>query len=184
MITKNDTVGFDNDIDELLYKTAAGDKEALGDLYTKTREAVYGFVLSIVRNVHTAEDVMQETYIKIYTSAPAYISQKKPMAWVLTISRNLALMKLREKTVQDFSPEFDMRDESGESSFQRSLDRHVLNTALSILSEEERQIIILHDVSGMKHRETAKILELPLATVLSKYQRALLKLRKHLKELV
>ena len=184
MITKNDAIEFDNDIDDLLYKIAAGNKEALGDLYSKTREAVYGFVLSIVRNVHTAEDVMQETYIKIYTSAPNYISQKKPMAWVLTISRNLALMKLREKSVPDDLTKFALKDESEENSFQRSLDRFVLNAALSILSEEERQIIVLHDVSGLKHRETAKILEIPLATVLSKYQRALLKLKKHLKELI
>ena len=55
-------------------------------------------------------------------------------------------------------------------------DRHVLRAALSVLSEQERQVVMLHAVTGLKHREIAQLLELPLATVLSKYRRALKKL--------
>ena len=55
-------------------------------------------------------------------------------------------------------------------------DRHVLRAALSLLSEQERQVVMLHAVTGLKHREIAQLLELPLATVLSKYRRALKKL--------
>lgn len=54
--------------------------------------------------------------------------------------------------------------------------RHVLRAALSVLSEQERQVVMLHAVTGLKHREIAQLLELPLATVLSKYRRALKKL--------
>ena len=56
-------------------------------------------------------------------------------------------------------------------------DRALLQQALSRLSGEERQIILLHAVSGLKHRETAALLELPLSTVLSKYHRGLKKLK-------
>lgn len=58
----------------------------------------------------------------------------------------------------------------------------VLQTVLSRLSVEERQIVILHSVEGFKHREIAQILDLPLGTALSKYHRALSKLRKMLEE--
>ena len=51
---------------------------------------------------------------------------------------------------------------------------------MTVLSEEERQIVLLHAVSGMKHRELSELLELPLSTVLSKYARALAKLKKAL----
>ena len=61
-------------------------------------------------------------------------------------------------------------------------DRLVLESALAILSEEERQIILLHAVSGLKHREIADSIGLPLSTTLSKYHRGLKKLRKHLND--
>ena len=59
-------------------------------------------------------------------------------------------------------------------------DRLVLESALRILGEEERQILLLHCVAGMKHREIAQDLGMPLSTVLSRYNRSLKKLRTHL----
>ena len=59
-------------------------------------------------------------------------------------------------------------------------DRNVLLACMEQLSDQERQIVILHAVSGFKHREIAALLELPLSTVLSKYNRALKRLRQHL----
>ena len=59
-------------------------------------------------------------------------------------------------------------------------DALALREAMTVLSEEERQIVLLHAVSGMKHRELSELLELPLSTVLSKYARALAKLKKAL----
>ena len=53
----------------------------------------------------------------------------------------------------------------------------MLNMAMNELADQERQIVILHAVTGFKHREIAAVLELPLATVLSKYRRALQKLK-------
>ena len=64
----------------------------------------------------------------------------------------------------------------------RSDEAMVLREAMRILSAEERQIVLLHAVSGLKHREIADDLGMPLATVLSKYRRALAKLRKRLSE--
>ena len=56
-------------------------------------------------------------------------------------------------------------------------DRMMLAALLRLLTEEERQIVVLHAVSGMKHREIAALLKMNLSTVLSKYNRALKKLR-------
>ena len=61
-------------------------------------------------------------------------------------------------------------------------DRLTLESLLTVLSDQERQIVVLHALTGLKHRETAALLELPLPTVLSKYSRALNKLRAALKE--
>ncbi|HWT27812.1 MAG TPA: sigma factor-like helix-turn-helix DNA-binding protein, partial [Mobilitalea sp.] len=75
----------------------------------------------------------------------------------------------------------DMEDDLSFSYVTDSDDRLVLQAALEILNVEEREIILLHAISGFKHREIADNLGMPLATVLSKYNRGLGKLRKHLK---
>ena len=163
-------------VDDLIYRIAQGDKQAMDSLYEETKVAVYGFALSVACNTQTAEYLMQETYIKVYSSAPAYIPNGNPMQWILTISHDLASMNHITSSEPDISPE--------DNNFQRALDRFVLNASLSILNDEERQIIMLRDVSGLEHREIAKILELPLPKVLILYQQALFKLKYHLKELI
>ena len=100
------------------------------------------------------------------------------MAWILTITKNLCLMKLREKTrFRDLEPH---EWEAAATVDAPCEDRQLLQAAMCLLSDEERQVILLHALSGMKHREIAALLDLALPTVLSKYHRALRKLRKYL----
>ncbi len=176
---QNRTVSTTQLMDEgLIARISEGDKNALSELYVQTKTAVYGFALSILRNAPSAEDVMQETYVRVFKSASSYVPQGKPMAWILRIVRNLSLMKLREKSSSEVT-----LDEVYNPSYESDpSDTLALEAALKILSEEERQIVILHIVSGLKHREIAAILELSLSTVLSKHRRALSKLKNHLKE--
>lgn len=84
-------------LDEHLAGVALGQKESLSRLYLSTRDAVYGFALSLLKNPHDAEDVLQDAYLAVWNSAPGYRSQGKPMAWLLTIVRNLCMQKLRER---------------------------------------------------------------------------------------
>lgn len=168
------------ELEPLMAGLAAGDQEALGQLYHRTRTAVYGLALSILRHGHDAEDVTQDTFVRAWEKAEQYRPQGTPMAWLLAITRNLALMKLRERArTQDLPPE-DWASFAIDSHDVTTEDRTVLTAALSTLSDEERQIILLHVTAGLKHREIAQLLELPLSTVLSKYRRALSKLKQKL----
>ena len=168
-------------LDEVLKRLAKGDKTALEELYHETKAAIYGFSLTITKNPADSEDVLQETYLKIWTNADRYTAKGTPMSWILMIAKNLSLMKLREKKRhQDLEPEewdmeFHIPDSAGNTE-----DRHLLEAALNLLTLEEREIILLHAVSGLKHREIAELLDMALATVLSKYHRALKKLRKYI----
>jgi RNA polymerase sigma-70 factor (ECF subfamily) len=161
---------------------ASGDVSALERLYAKTKAAVYGYALSILKNRQNAEDVMQDTYIRIFAAAKSYKPQGKPLAWILTITRHFALMKLREQARHPTVPEEELPLTAPGDKIEQSLDRQILAAALAILSDEERHIVILHSVAGLKHREIAALLKLPLSTTLSKYRRALEKLRCELKE--
>lgn len=161
---------------------AAGDKACVAALYDETKTSVYGFALSILKNASDAEDVLQDTYVKIWSGAASYTPLGKPMAWVLTITKNLAMSMLRERgKTAELSDESWLALEAKSSSVSTE-DRLVLNAAMGALTGEERQIIILHAVSGLKHIEISRLLSMPLSTVLSKYNRAKKKLQNTLKE--
>ena len=168
------------ELEQLLLRVAAGEQEALEALYHRTRTAVYALALSLLKNVHDAQDVTQDTFVQIWNSAPGYRAQGAPMAWILTVARNLALTRLRRSGRQaELEPE-QWEAIPADAPGVTAEDRHLLQEALAALGEEERRIVLLHAVSGLKHREIAALLELPLATVLSKYHRALKKLRRFL----
>lgn len=169
------------EIDESLFlKIAEDDKSAFESLYRQTDKAVYGFILSILKNPHDAEDVMQDTYLRIRVAAHLYNAQGKPLAWIFTIARNLSFMKLRSEKRNSYSNYEDLENKVQFASVMDSEDRIVLEAAFGILDAEERQIVVLHGITGLKHREIGEILHLPLSTVLSKYKRSLNKLRKYL----
>lgn len=165
--------------EDLLKKIAFGDMNALHELYLQTSSSVYGFALSITKNTHDAEDVLQDTFLIVHRKAKDYINKGKPIAWILTIAKNLALMKLREKgrttDIEDFV------NDSSLATVDNTDDVIVLKTALSVLDDDERNIVMLHSISGLKFKEISPLVDLPLGTVLSKYHRAIKKMRAHLK---
>lgn len=166
-------------LDALLERIANGDTAALEALYRRTQTAVYGFALSVLKNAHDAEDVLHDCYVAVWDGAAQYRSQRKPMAWLITIAKNLCLGQLRAQRKTMEMPEelpFLSADAAGISVE----DRTVLSACMQRLSDGERQIVTLHAVAGFKHREIAAILHMPLATVLSKYNRAIRKLKQHL----
>ena len=84
-------------LDRLLQGVAGGDRDALAELYGRARTAVYALALSYLKNPTEAEDVTQDTFVQIWEKAPAYRSEGKALAWIMTIARNLALMRLRRQ---------------------------------------------------------------------------------------
>ena len=168
-----------HDLEELMRQIALGSQQAFEELYRATDSAIYGYALSLMRNHHEAQDVMMDTYLKIRCAAHLYMPMGKPMAWILTITKNIARTKLRSAGRQ--IPLDDLEETT--PSFDRDSEEAVaLEQAMKVLGDQERQILILHAVTGLKHREIAEMLGMPLATVLSKYARSLKKLKKALEE--
>lgn len=165
----------------LLGRVGRGDLTALESLYLQTEKAVYALALSILRNPDDAQDVTQEVYLKVRAAAHLYVPQGKPLAWLFTITRNLCrdLQRVQARTGQ--APD-GLEDDVRFSYVSDPTDRLVLEAALKTLGEDERQVVLLHAVSGLRHREIARDLGLPLSTVLSRYSRALKKLKRCLSE--
>lgn len=164
------------ELDKWLTAISRGDTGALESLYRATSTQIYAYALSILKNPHDAEDAMQDCYVSIFRNAGQYHSQEKPMAWLLTITRNRCYKFLnqqkRSTPLTALSLEADPRLNPD--------DRLMLEKCMSVLTSEERQIVVLHAVGGCKHKDIGAHLGLKTGTVLSKYHRAIQKLRENL----
>ena len=83
------------------------DLKALEELYRRTSASVFGYALSVLKNVQDAEDVMHDLYVLVWSAVWKYSPDGKPMAWIITITRNLCLQKLREYQKRSDIPEED-----------------------------------------------------------------------------
>ena len=120
--------------------------------------------------------------MKIYQKAADYTSYDKPMAWIFTIVRNFALMKIRDgKKEGSLEDDNDLPEQ--DFSFVEDLsERIILKTTINKLDDNERTILLLHAVAGLKNREIAELLDMSINTVLSKYNRTVRKMQKYLEE--
>ena len=162
-------------LDILLAALAAGDGSALAAIYEQTRTPVYAFALSILKNQQDAEDVLQDTYLRVHAAAGTYQSVGKPLAWILTVTKNLCYQRLREHSR---GPEVLPEALEGLPEAVTADDRVLLQSCLDRLTDGERQVVTLHAVAGFKHREIAGLLNMTLPAVLSRYNRAFHKLRR------
>lgn len=173
-VTQTNSLPPSGTLDGYIAKMATGDTRSLELLYRAAAPGVYAYALSILKNRQDAEDALQEAFLSIYNNAASYRSQGKPMAWIFTIAKNLCLKRLADLQRQSSTP---VEDWNCFTPATTPDDRLVIEACMKLLSDEEQQIVVLHAVSGFKHREIASMLQLPLSTVLSKYHRALKKLK-------
>lgn len=167
-------------LEEYILAIAKEDAAAFEALYLQTKTAVYAFALSILKNTHDAEDVLHDCYVQLHHGAASYEPKGHPMAWIMTITRNLCMRRFRARKELADLPEEDWERYMESAEQVTPEDRMVIEQVMGRLSDEERQIVVLHVLSGFKHREIAELMDLPLATVLSKYHRALKKMKTHL----
>lgn len=169
--------------EQLILNIADGDRDALAQAYLQHKDAVYAFALSILRDAIAAEDVMQETFLRLWNAAGTYVPRgHSARAWILGIAKNTALKHLRAARKTAVSLEDCPETADTLDPFLAAEDRIVTRIVMAKLAPEERQIVVLHAVAGMKHREIAALLGKPLSTVLNKYRRALKKLNAYLGE--
>ena len=173
---KEEITCTNRELDRWILAAGEGDRDALRSLYQATSPAIYLYALSIVQNPYDAEDVLQDCFLKVRTGG--YRSQGKPMGWLITVARNLCLLRLEQRKRTCSMPEGDLFANADPDPEQRLL----LESCLRCLNEEERQIVILHAVAGFKHREIAAHMGLKLNTVLTKYRRAIQTLNEKLRK--
>lgn len=166
-------------LDNLIQQMQNGDDSVFEEFYNLTNKGIFTFVYSYVKQKETAEDITQETYIKIRRNLFSYKPNTNPSAWILQIAKNLALDNIKkykkESDINSNNVDIPTHTSPDNSLFLHDLmNRH--------LSEIDRQIILLHDIHGYKNREIANFLNIPLGTVLWRYSKAMKLLQQKYKE--
>ena len=146
-------------------------------LYEDMKTPVFTVIYRMLGSIPDAEDVTQEVFVKLFCDPPAE-NVKNIRAWIFTVAHNMAVDRIRvfNKTAVSDAVE-DFRDNSDDFLLPMEIEN-----AMRQLSDEEREIVAMHINAGLKHREIAEILKIPLGTVLWKYRKALDKLKNYLTE--
>jgi RNA polymerase sigma-70 factor (ECF subfamily) len=132
----------------------AGDMDAVRFLYVRYKDNVYGYVLSIVRESHEAEDVTQQVFMKLMSSIQKYEPRAVPFtAWILRVARNVAIDHLRQRRSVVCEDVFEPSCESDETGRDCRRD---LESALRALPEDQRDVVMLRHLVGLTPAEIAE----------------------------
>lgn len=167
------------ELDKLMIKIQDGDEESFAIFYRETYKGLFSFIYSYVADWHASEDLMQETYIKVKLNADKYLIGTNVTAWMFQIAKNLSLDFLKKQNNRKVENIDDVVVEKHFEPENKLLVHDMLN---KYLKETDRQIVLLHILFGYKNREIAQILDIPLGTVLWRYNNAMKTLKKKIKE--
>ena len=160
----------------LLEQIAGGDEGALERLFKRYGDRLYAYILGMVKDESSAQDVLQETLIAIWKQAGSYRGEGRAIAWAYGIARNKALRTYRQR--ENLPLEEGMENTSqvngGDPERQAQIQqrREVLRRGLNALAPQYREVLDLFFLHDMKLKEIAAICKIPLGTVKSRLNHA------------
>jgi len=177
---------------DLLSNVINGDYESFDVLVDRYKNRLMNFVFRFVKDYDVAEDIVQETFMRVFRKRKDYKAIANFSTWIFTIAGNLAKTELRRRKRWRFLSIDSLQE--GEKNFEfpdtgRKPDR---NTVISLIDEnvqnaigelqgKYKEALILRDIEGLSYKEIADIMHVPVGTVKSRVNRARLKLQKKLK---
>jgi len=180
--------------EKLILRFQEGDINAYNELVKRYKDRLLNFVFRYFNNREQAEDVVQDTLIKLYTHASYYKNIAKFSTWIFTIAKNNALTELRKnkrkKTDSLWTDDGKVIDiNSNDQTLDRRVQNEIavdqLNKFLDEIPENFRMAVVLRDFQELSYDEISKILEIPIGTIKSRINRGRIQLAekmKHFKE--
>lgn len=175
---------------ELVLKYIAGDTDVLTEIVARNIGLVYRYALRMTRDIEQAEDITQETFVKLWRNIHKFDTEKNFRTWLLGITHNTAIDFLRKRKIFVFS-DFDTKDEGNAITdtladiaalppeiFEKVERKQLLDSALEQISPINREVLALYYEEDLTFNEIGEILNKPLNTVKSQHRRALEALRK------
>ncbi len=151
-----------------------GDEKSLEILIKRYLKPIYSFVYKNVGNSDAAEDITQETFVKVWKNIKKFKAEKKFSAWIFTIAKNSSIDFLRKKKAATLALKEDFLFERGDfvNGIEQKNTIRKVHEALQELSPSYRAIILLKSESNLTFKEIAEELGEPLNTIKSRYRRA------------
>lgn len=172
----------------LIEQSLAGNGDAFGRLVRRHQDRLYNAVYRVLDHPDDAQDVVQEAFVHAYQSLASFKGDSEFFTWLYRIAFNTAVSlrrknraRVRLLAVPDGEALPDPADTSADArpgaALERDEDEARLRAALSRLSPEHRQALVLKDIEGQKYEEIAEATGVPVGTVRSRLHRARLELR-------
>ncbi len=166
------------------------DPKAFDLLFHQFKSDVFRFILYLTQNKPEAEDIFQETWLRVVRNLKVLAEVRDLKAWIFTIALNLFRDQLRQKRFrrllllplltksdpdEDESPILPVPDTSRDIEI-----KYGVQDALKTLPEKQRRIFILKEIEGFRHEDISAMLQIPVGTIKSLLHRAIKKLQKEL----
>jgi len=167
----------------LLAAVAKGDAAAFERLYEATRAKLYGVLLRILGRTELADEVMQETYLKVWKMADKFDpTLASPITWMVAMARNRAIDIMRRKgevSIEEEPEAMEVAAETPPPLAWREMTEELkrLLTCLGKLDPEKQRIVLLAYYSGWSREQLAKKLDIPVNTIKTWLRRSLLEIR-------
>jgi RNA polymerase sigma-70 factor (ECF subfamily) len=180
--------------EDLIERFQRGDLYAFDLIVKRYKDQLLNFIYRFVGSQEEAEDIVQETFLRVYRKRKAYKRIAKFSTWIYTIAGNLARTELRRRkrrklfSVTDMGFEdrdYEITDEglSPEREVHGVMQEEIIQKEIERLSPKFREVIILRDIQELSYEEISKIINVPIGTVKSRVNRARLRLQGRLKDL-
>jgi len=166
---------------DLVNQAKAGDVHAFEALYQQNRRRVFSLCLRVVNDIPLAEDLTQEAFLQVYRKLHTFRGDSSFSTWVHRLAVNVVIERFRTERTRR------ARLHDGEEIFNTiagpPMTRDIgldFEAALAQLPDGAREIFVLHDVEGYKHREIAEMLGIATGTSKRQLHRARMLMRRHL----
>ena len=171
--------------ENLLQSALAGDGGSFGELVTRWERKIYGFIYRYVGDREEARDLTQETFVKAYKNLGRLSDHRRFSSWLYKIALNECRMRFRRRRWDTVplpesveAPLTKADDPTPEQALASKEKVQLLREALLKLPEEQKTVILMKEYQGLKFREIAQILDLPLSTAKSRMYLGLKTLRR------
>ncbi len=161
-----------------------GDMVAFNELVDRYKNRLMNVIGRMLSSREEAEDIVQETFVRVYQHRQSFNFQHCFSTWIYTIGLNLARNELRRRKKFKFYEISDMQGNEAELSVDAKIPSGLpkaLDAAMRSLPEKYRMAFVLRDIDELPYEEVAKVLNVPLGTVKSRVNRARMMLRDKLK---
>lgn len=181
--------------EDLIFLFQDGEMLAFEEIVKRYKDSLMNYIYRFLGDMSESEDIVQETFLRVFRNKRAYKKIAKFSTWIYTIAGNLAKTELRKRKKRNLysvseigydDKDFEISDEtlSPESKTNTSMSEEIIQKEIQQLSPKFREVIVLRDIQELSYEEISKIIKVPLGTVKSRVNRARLRLQDKLKFLL